>query len=316
LKARIHVSSKRVYECLPEGLTERVQATAPARILKQDHLVVGDNVEIEQTPEGDWAITAVEPRTSAIFRNIQRERMKKVIAANVDAVLIVASAGLPSYKRGLVDRYLVRARQWGLPALVVFNKMDVFDGSFDLKFEEARLQDSEALCYEVCAEQPDYRPRFLALGLAELAAKLKGNTAVLLGQSGVGKSRLIKQLSGGRAELLSGDIGKVGKGQHTTTWAELVDCGEFVLVDSPGVRSMSLDDLSEDDLNACFPDVAQGATRCKFSNCTHKTGVKGCWFQGLNEQDQGNALVLSRLDSFQRILSEVRGIPDWEKDHS
>ena len=75
---------------------------------------------------------------------------------------------------------------------------------------------------------------------------------------------------------------------------------------------MSLDDLTEEELPACFPDVAQGATRCKFSNCTHLPGVKGCWFQGLSEDDPGAALVLSRLDSFQRILSEVRGIPHWE----
>jgi ribosome biogenesis GTPase / thiamine phosphate phosphatase len=314
LKARIHVSSKRVFECLPDGQSELVSATAPAKMLKADHLVVGDNVTIDQAQEGGWAITDVEERTSIIFRNIQRERVKKVIAANVDAVLIIASAGLPTYKRRLVDRYLVRARQWGLPALVVFNKMDLFDGSFDMKFETERLSESETVCFEVSAEHPDRRPVYLQNGFHELAEKLKGNTAILLGQSGVGKSRLIKELSGGKADLASGILGKVGKGQHTTTWAELVDCGSFTLVDSPGVRSMSLSDLTEEELLACFPDIAEKGTHCKFSNCTHEENVKGCWFQALNEKDQGRALVLSRLESYKRILSEVQGIPDWEKD--
>lgn len=314
LKARVYSSSKRVFECRLESGGEVLQATAPARLLKQDHIVVGDNVELGQTPEGTWHIESVEPRHSFIFRNIPRERVKKIIAANVDAVLIVVSAGLPAYKRGLVDRYLVRANQWGLPALVVFNKMDLYAGDFDLNFEAARLQDANVTCFEVCAEEPTWIPKYLGAGFEALKQKLLNNTAILLGQSGVGKSRLIKELSGGSADLLSGELGKVGKGQHTTTWAELVDCGDFTLVDSPGVRSMSLSDMTEEELLACFPDVAEGATRCKFANCTHAAGVRGCWFHTLNAENQGHALVLSRLDSFLRILSDVQAVPDWEKD--
>lgn len=156
--------------------------------------------------------------------------------------------------------------------------------------------------------------QFIKSGFHELHAKLKGNTAILLGQSGVGKSRLIKQLSGGQADLLSGELGKVGKGQHTTTWAELVDCRDFTLVDSPGVRSMSMSDMTEEELLNCFPDVGEHATKCKFSNCTHEENVKGCWFNSLNAEDQSHRLVLSRMHSFKRILGEVKGIPDWEKE--
>ena len=232
----------------------------------------------------------------------------------MDAVLIVVSAGQPSYKRGLVDRYLVRANQWGLQALVVFNKMDLFENEFDMNFEVTRLQNSGVTCFEVCAEAPDYKPKYISNAMPELKEKLKGNTAILLGQSGVGKSRLIKTLSDGKADLLSGELGKVGKGQHTTTWAELVDCDSFTLVDSPGVRSMSLSDMTEEDLLACFPDIAEMATKCKFNNCTHEEGVKGCWFNALNAEDQGSALILSRLDSYKRILEDVKGIPSWEKE--
>lgn len=290
-----------------------VSATAPAKLLKQDHLVVGDRVELERGPEGDWAITAVAPRASEIFRNIPRERTRKIIAANVDAVLVVVSAELPAYKRGLVDRYLARAQQWGLPSLLVFNKMDLYQGDFDLAFEAARVAEVGTTCFEVSAEEPSRAPQVLTNGLDELAAKLRGNTAILLGQSGVGKSRLITRLAGGNVELPSGELGKVGKGMHTTTWAELVDCGSFTLVDSPGVRSMSLSDMTEEDLLACFPDVAEGAVKCRYNNCTHAVGIKGCWFRGLDEKDQAHGLVLSRLDSYLRILGEVKDIPDWEK---
>lgn len=314
IKARIFRSSKRFFDCRPDAGGDLIPATAPAKLLKQDHLVVGDRVELVQAQEGTWHIESAAPRTSIIFRNIQRVRERKIIASNVDAVLIVVSAGQPTYKRGLVDRYLVRAQQWGLPALVVFNKMDLFQKDFDIVFEVARLEAVGVQCFEVCAEDTDWKPKFLKQGFGELHEKLKNNTAILLGQSGVGKSRLIKELSQGKADLLSGELGKVGKGQHTTTWAELVDCGHFTLVDSPGVRSMSLSDLTEDELLLYFPDVAENATQCKFSNCTHAPGVKGCWFNGLNAEDQSSRLVLSRLDSYKRILEEVKGIPDWDKE--
>lgn len=314
IHARVYRSSKRVFECLPEGGGPLVQATAMAQQLKHDHVVVGDKVVLEKTPSGEWFIQEVSPRQSFVFRNIPRERVRKVVAANVDAVLIVVSAAMPSYKRGLVDRYLVRARQWGLPALLVFNKMDLFDESFDLQFESNRVVPAEVTSFEVSADDPSRAPKFLPNGFAELQKILSGNTAILLGQSGVGKSRLITQLSGGMSHLLSGDLGKIGKGMHTTTWAELVDCGSFTLVDSPGVRSMSLEDISEDDLLSYFPDVAEGSVKCKFSNCTHTNGVKGCWFQSLDPEKYDDALILSRMDSYQRILGEVQGIPDWEKD--
>lgn len=312
VKARIFSSNKRIFDCLTTD-GDIVSATALAKLLKTDHLVVGDRVTLEPDGESQWTITAVEERTSTIFRNIPRENIRKIIAANVDAVLIVVSAGQPTYKRGLVDRYLVRAVQWGLPALLVFNKMDLFKGDFDLAFEAERLKTLGVKCFEVSAEDADYKPKVLSLGFSDLKSILKNNTAILLGQSGVGKSRLITELSNGEAELISGDIGKVGKGMHTTTWAELVECGDFTLVDSPGVRSMSLMDLSEEDLMSYFPDLAVGATKCKFSNCQHAESSKGCWFQTLKKEDHASGVIFSRLDSFVRIRDEITQIPEWEK---
>lgn len=310
-KARIFSSNKRTFDCLTDS-GDVVAATALAKLLKQDHLVVGDRVEL--TSEGDqWTITAVEERSSFIFRNIPREHTQKIIAANVDAVLIVVSAGLPAYKRGLVDRYLVRAAQWGVPALLVFNKMDLFSGDFDLAFEAARVSPLGVKCFEVCAEDPQYKPRFLELGFADLKKILSSNTAILLGQSGVGKSRLITELSGGEVELISGDMGKVGKGMHTTTWAELVECGDFILVDSPGVRSMSLSDISADELLSCFPDISELSVKCKFRNCEHAENSVGCYFNGLKKENHSDAVVLSRLDSYKRIRDEITQIPEWEK---
>jgi ribosome biogenesis GTPase len=317
IKARIFRSSKRHFDCQREDTKEVVPAMALATLLKEDHLVVGDWVELSPPPQGgeEYKIEAVTQRQNAIFRNLPREQRKKVIAANLDVMLVVMSAGKPSYKRGLVDRYLARSDYWGVPAFVVFNKMDLYDESeFDIRFEAERLKWLNVECFEVCAEDKTYSPRFFEKGFSALAEKLKGKTAILVGHSGVGKSRLITELSHGKAQLLSGELGKVGKGAHTTTWAELIDADDFTLIDSPGVRSMSLTDLTKQDLLYCFSDINEWSTKCKFSsNCTHEPNSKGCFFQSLDPERREDQLILSRLDSYKRILDEVSNIPDWQK---
>lgn len=317
IRARIFRSSKRQFDCQRDDTKELVSATALAALLKEDHIVVGDWVELAPPAQAgqDWVIHKVHPRTSSIFRNLPREQKKKVIGANVDIILVVASIGKPQYKRGLVDRYLVRSDYWNVPAYVAFNKADLYDpNEFDLNFEADRLKYLPVECFEVSAENHDYSPRFLSQGFKELKEKLKGKTAILVGHSGVGKSRLITELTAGKVQLLSGELGKVGKGAHTTTWAELIDAVDFTLIDSPGIRSMSLSDLTQEELLQSFSDIQEFATKCKFaSNCQHEENSKGCFFQKLDKNQREDQLILSRLDSYKRVLSEVADIPDWLK---
>ncbi len=313
--ARIFRSSKRTFDCKVEGQDELVVATAMATLLKEDHLVVGDFVQLAppQNAAHEWSIQKVEPRKNSIFRNLAREQKKKVIAANVDVIVVVVSAGKPEYKRGLVDRYLTRSSYWGVPAVVVFNKMDLYQGEFDLAFEADRLKALGVRCFEVSSETPSRKPQFISEGYAELESILQQRTAIMVGHSGVGKSRLINSLSHGKFELLSGDLGRANKGAHTTTWAELIDTGAFTLIDSPGIRSMSLDDMTTEELKECFPDIEQWGTKCKFSTCQHFEGTKGCFFGTLDSNQREDQLILSRLESYHRILSEVSNTPDWMK---
>jgi ribosome biogenesis GTPase len=317
IRARIFKSSKRVFECLVESSHEIVTATALATLLKEDHLVVGDWVGLIAPPKetDDWVISEVEERSNKIFRNLPREQKQKIIASNVDLLMIVTNAGKPDYKRGLVDRYLARSFFWGIPAIVIFNKMDLYSTEqFDIKFESDRLKHIGVSCFEVSAENPTYENRFLLSGLKELKDHLRNKTAILLGHSGVGKSKLISHLSEGRVQVLSGELGKVGKGAHTTTWAELIHAGEFSLIDSPGIRSMSLLDLTSQELLESFPDIYEMSLKCQFSsNCKHEESSKGCYFYKNEIPSPVKSLVLSRLESFKRILEEVESIPDWQK---
>lgn len=316
IKARIFRSSKRHFDCQRSDTKELITATALATLLKEDHIVVGDWVNLipPPMPGQEWVIDSVAERSNFIFRNLPRVQKKNVIAANIDVLLVVVSAGVPAYKRGLVDRYLVRSDYWNIPAYVIFNKMDLYaEAEFDVQFEADRLKWLNVEAFEVCAHDGSYKPRYLAQGMKELSQKLEGKTAILVGHSGVGKSRLITELSEGKIQLLSGETNRANKGSHTTTWAELIDGEKFALIDSPGIRSMSLSDLTKEELIMSFSDIQEFATKCKFSTCNHEENNKGCFFQKLDQADRESQLILSRLDSYKRVLEEVSNIPDWQK---
>ena len=312
LKARVFKSAKREFDCKILETNEMVVATALGNLLKgnENSIVVGDYVMIEKN-----TIIEVLPRSNEIFRLIVREQKKKVTASNCDLMVIVSSVSRPEYKRGIVDRFLVRAHQWGIRPLIVFNKMDEYNpDDLDIQFEFDRMNSLGIECFEISAFLPNYEPRFLKLGLEDLKDRLLKKTSIFLGQSGVGKSRLISRVSDGKIHLLSNDVGKIGKGKHTTTWSEIADCDSMSLIDSPGIRSFGVEDLLEEELITYFPDIEEGAVQCKFSNCLHREDSKGCYFfERLDQNDRATQLVLSRLDSYNRMKEEISQTPSYLK---
>ncbi len=323
MRARVFRSSKRVFECQLIDSKRIVSATALATLIKgrKDHIVVGDYVELEKIDADEekesaieFQIIKIQERKNEIGRMIPREARKKLTAANCDLLVIMMAVSQPEFKRGLVDRYLVRSHQWQVPAVLIFNKMDQFKDDLDIPFEADRIRSLDVESYELAAKFPDYQKRFLDKGIEELAEVLKGKTAIFLGQSGVGKSKLISALTNGKVDLKTGAIGKLGKGSHTTTWSEMIDCDDFTFIDSPGIRSYSLDDIPEEDLPAFFPDLCDYFGSCKFTNCTHLENAKGCAFNELDPAERSTQLLLSRLDSYLRIDREISQGAYWEKE--
>lgn len=313
LKARVNKSAKREFECRFIESGKLVVATALGNLLKGDEnsIVVGDYVMIDDNN----TIIEVLPRMNEIYRLIIREQKKKVTASNCDLMVIVSSVSRPEYKRGIVDRFLVRAHQWGIRPLIVFNKMDEYDANeLDIKFEFDRMDKLGMECFEISAADPSYKPQFLKLGLEDLKNRLHHKTSIFLGQSGVGKSKLISQVSEGKINLLSNEVGKVGKGKHTTTWSEIVDSESMSLIDSPGIRSFGVEDLLEEELITYFPDIEEGAVHCKFSNCDHNEDSKGCYFYSkLDQSAYETQLIMSRLESYLRMKEEISQTPSYLK---
>ena len=311
MRGQVFKSSQRVFDVyLDTG--EMIQATAQAKVLKgSESVVVGDFVHLEK--EEEYFIKSVEERKSEIFRILVRENKKKVTAANCDLIVILSSVSRPAFKRGIVDRFLVRSSQWQIPA-VVLNKMDQLDSDeVDLSFEASRLSDLDVDVFGFSAKNPDHDYGHDLKSFRDLAEKLKGKTALFLGQSGVGKSATISSLSGGEFELKTGEVGKVGKGAHTTTWSEIVDLDDFRLIDSPGIRSFSLDDIHPDELISFFPDVEDISLRCKFRDCGRQEHSKRMCFSSVRDDEYSRG-IQSRLESYQRILEEIKQTPWWEKN--
>ncbi len=308
MRARVIKSARRTFDCLPEGGSEAISATAKGNLLKEGEVVVGDYVELEESA-GEWVITEVEERKNRVFRRIIREQKEKTIASNLDLLVIVCAVSKPNYKRGLLDRYLIRSEQWEIPAIIVFNKMDQFTDQFDREFEKARVASMDIPFFETCAKRDEASEEHKDQ-LEKLKETLKGKTSMFVGQSGVGKSKLISTLTDGAIDLESRELAKVGKGTHTTTWAELIHYKDFEIIDSPGVRTLSIEDIFEDELPHLFPDLVNLLVKCQFNNCKHQPDSKGCYFQ---EDIPNKEYILSRLDSYLRFKEEVSRIPDWEK---
>lgn len=320
MRGRILKSSMREFTCRLMDRGARVQATAYGSLLKNDDLVVGDYVEIEHQKD-EYVITKLHERSNEIYRLLVREQKKKVTAANVDFMIILCSVSRPSFKRGFLDRFLVRAHQWKITPLIVFNKMDEFKPKkLDLSFEIERMKFAGARCYEIAAKNPGLAPQYGGENFATLAELLKSKTALFVGQSGVGKSTTINALTGGEVDLRTQEVGKVGKGTHTTTWSEIIEYEGLDLIDSPGIRSLSLEDLDPEELIGFFPEIEVMAHACKFSNCTHTSDAADCAFFHSEEIEKADEhtreMIWSRLEAYQRIHEEIAQIPHWERGNS
>lgn len=316
MKARVYRSSQREFYCKLVESGEMINAKALGNLLKHGNIVVGDYVEVEK--EGsEYQISSVKERASEVFRILTRESKKKVTASNCDVLIITTSVSKPNFKRGVLDRFILRSIQWQIHPIIVFNKMDEYDPeSFDIQFEQDRLAALGIKCFEVSAVDSNYPNCFLDYGWEDLQKYIKGKTALFLGHSGVGKSEIINGLSGGDIELKTKRIGrKTGKGSHTTTWSEIIDFKDFSLIDSPGIKSFSLEDFDPDELINYFPDLFDIASKCQFRDCSHLPESKGCAFYELDKEDLETDYIFSRLDSYLRFHEEVSQNEKWEKKY-
>ena len=240
--------------------------------LKQDGITstnpiaVGDWVEVDNVAEeGSIVITKIQKRNNYINRiSPHNKNMHHIIAANIDQSLLFATLKDPKTSLGFIDRFLVTSEAYHVPAIIVFNKADLWKKKENEKFEYIKSM-YEAIGYPVLLMSMEDKT-----GLEEITALLKNKTSLLSGHSGVGKSSFINYLFP-HLNLKTNEVsGWSGKGMHTTTFAEMYDLpfgGR--IIDTPGIREMGLVDISKQELSHYFPEMRALIQQCQFNNCSH-----------------------------------------------
>lgn len=254
-------------------------------------LVVGDNVVIQLDEKKEGVVTAIEPRVTKFWRMDERGQ-EKLIAANVNHVFIVM-APMPEPSWLLLDSYLAAIHYLKLPATIIFNKMDLLEGSFEEKLGiYSKLNISFIKTSAV-----------KKLGLDSLVKKMQNQCSVFVGQSGVGKSSLIQKLLPNE-RLAVGDLHEsTGLGTHTTSSSVLYDIASGgQLIDSPGIRDFSLWKMTPLELSKAFVDFEPFVGQCKFRDCTHLHEPE-CAIQSAVSRGE---IASSRLENYHALLERFK----------
>ncbi len=278
-----------------DGSLRRDTVASAAETLK---LAVGDHVMLEHEPASRaWAIAEILPRRSQLARRApgggQGER---IVAANVDQVVIVFAAANPEPHPRMLDRFLVIAEANELAARIVINKVELVGGP-----DAAR---ERWLDYERAAYPVHYTSAKRGEGLAALHDALAGVVSVLTGPSGVGKSSLLNSIFPG-LDLRVGEISEsVNKGRHTTVGGYLHplpdEQGGYV-ADTPGLREIGMWALAPESLDVCFPELRPYLPHCRFADCRH--GVEpDC---AVREAVDAGEVSRERYESYLKLRGEL-----------
>ncbi len=277
-----------MYDC-------RIQGKFRIKGLKTTNpIAVGDTLDFELEPDQDTGvITNLHDRRNYIIRkSVNLSKQAQIIAANIDQAFLIVTLASPRTSLGFIDRFLVTAEAYSIPASLIFNKLDLFsDEGLKILAEWQQIYEPIGYpCYEVSAR--------VGTNIEQITALLKDRTTLLSGHSGVGKSSLINAILPS-LEIKTGSVSDWSdKGQHTTTFAEMhtLPFGGY-LIDTPGIRELGVIDIEQQELGHFFPEMRDRMNGCKFNNCRH-INEPGCAV--LKALEEGE-IELSRYDSYLSI---------------
>lgn len=267
-------------------------------------IVVGDHVAFIMEEDQNGYITDLSPRKNYIDRkSTNLSKISHLIAANIDTAFLIVTLKEPRTSLGFMDRFLVAAEGFRIPACIVFNKMDIYDETE--KKEIARLQK----IYEIIGYETLCTSVLTGEGIGELKSKMSQKVSMCSGHSGVGKSAIINAID----PTLNLKIGSISdyhnKGKHTTTFACMFAVGDGYIIDTPGIKEFGLIQYSPEEIRDYFPEIRRYNNQCKYNNCLH-IHEPNCAVQ--NALNKG-IIAQSRYENYLSILQDNDlKIEDWK----
>lgn len=269
-------------------------------------VAVGDRVMIEMEPQGDTGIIKeIVDRNNYIIRQSPRKKhYLHILAANIDQAVLIVTIREPKLKQGFIDRFILMTEPFDIPVSIFFNKGDIYTDK-DLETYQFLKEVYEQVgynCYIISALEHK--------GYQNLDKLIANKVTLFSGQSGVGKSSVINGIAP-HLNLKTGDISEyMGKGQHTTTFAEMHDLGsDTYIIDTPGIKTLSYNHLEVQDVSHNFKEFFKASVSCKFQDCTHRNEPKCAVKEGL----ENGTLSELRYNNYLKILEEIEAQNYWER---
>lgn len=269
-------------------------------ITSTNPIAVGDFVDAdkEDIAEESVIVNNIYPRKNYITRQSPHNKHQHhIIASNLDQSLLFATLKDPKTSSGFLDRFLVASEAYHVPAIIVFNKSDLYQAKEKEKYQELK-EIYENIGYRILLMSISEN-----IGLEEVKLLLKDKTTLISGHSGVGKSSFINAIFP-ELSLKTQDVsGWSGKGLHTTTFAEMFDLpfgGK--IIDTPGMREFALMDIEEYELSHYFPEMRALINECRFNNCMH-IDEPGC---AVTKSVEEGRISSQRYINYLNILSSMQ----------
>lgn len=297
----VRLDSGEVWSCRAKGIF-RI-----AGLKTTNPVAVGDRVGCAADDDGDpdtGRIVELVPRANYVLRQSPRKKHEvHILAANVDLAVLVMTVVEPMLKQGLIDRFLLSTEPYDIPTALVFNKADLYDEG-DLEVYAALEAMYQGIGYEVMLLSAA-----TGEGIAPFRELLTGKTTLISGQSGVGKSSLLNAVQPGLEARVGGLSGHSGKGQHTTTFAEMHPLSfGGQLIDTPGIKTLSFNHLQPEEVADNFREFFALSRECRFNNCMHRE-EPGC---AVKEAVEAGIVSELRYVNYLTILAEIEDQNYWE----
>jgi len=268
-------------------------------------VAVGDNVQFEIEEEDKAIIKKINPRRNYVVRQSPRKKhFLHLLAANIDHAIIIMTIIEPMLKQGFIDRFLMMTEPHDIPVTIVFNKCDLY-GEAEMNMYHYLREIYEKIGYNVLLISAEK-----AINFDKLKETLQNKITLVSGQSGVGKSTIINTLTG-EDFLDTYELSDYsGKGQHTTTFAEMFPLGNnSYIIDTPGMKSLSFNNYEIMDVAHNFKEFFQYSPDCKFSDCSHRNEPNCAVKEAIEAEDISEL----RYFNYLALLEEIEDQNYWER---